>query len=158
MPAARSPCSARGVSSWTDRTSTSNRRTRSSTIAGGTSPRRRLTVAIRRRGPPDTGEGVPRRLSTDAARTAPDAAASSPAGRDRAPTAAARGSTDVAAAYGVNDIAGTSGKPRSVPVPRSTAQVTHGRVDTSAAGRRRFPAATIGVTVSSPDAISPVGG
>src|SRR4051812_22163100 len=141
-PRVRRPRSDPGVSSWTERTSTSNRRTRSTTGPGGTRPLRRLTVAIRTRGPSGTGAGTPRRPRTAAVRTAAAPPASSVAVRERAWTAAARGRTDVAAAYGVNDMAGTRGKPRSEPLARSAAHATHGRASTGA-GTRRFPAGAI---------------
>ena len=95
MPAARRPRSARGVSSWTERTSTSNRRTSSTTGPGGHQP-----PAQAHRRDPD-----PRTVGTATGRTATapgehragehrsrSRRPPAPAARERARAAAARGS------------------------------------------------------------------
>ena len=97
------------------------------------------------------GGGAPR-----PPRTAPEPADSSAAAPDRARTASASGSTAAAAAYGVKDMAGTRGNPRSVPVARRTAHAAHGSAATVACRRRRFPAATIGATVARDGAVGDV--
>jgi hypothetical protein len=86
----------------------------------------------------------------------PAAADTNAAAREPARTATANGSRAPAAAYGVNDIAGTSGKPRSAPVARSTAHIAHGSAE-AVAWRRRVPEATIAVTVARAGARALVG-
>ena len=79
--------------------------------AGSPSPR----AAGRRRAADPPARGRRAGTSTAPASAAPEPAATRAAARDRAAAASASGRTAVAAAWGVKDSAGTSGKPRSAP-------------------------------------------
>ena len=117
--------------------------------------------AIRSRAPPGEAAGplVPTPGQDGTGEDRPEPAAEQPlrSGLPPAPPPREEATAD-AAACGVNDIAGTSGKPRSVPVSRSAADAAHGTAAAVASRRRELPRAAIAVTVARSVSSGPCGG